>query len=73
MVKLISFLTMGLAFNMAARAERPKYRDPSASVEERVSDLLSRMTVEEKTAQLIQGMIILFGIFTILMKQTEEG
>ena len=31
------------------------YKDPSASVEARVADLLSRMTIEEKTAQLIQG------------------
>ncbi|KAF2684149.1 glycoside hydrolase family 3 protein [Lentithecium fluviatile CBS 122367] len=31
------------------------YKDASASVEERVADLISRMTIEEKTAQLIQG------------------
>lgn len=31
------------------------YKDPSAPVEARVSDLLSRMTIEEKTAQLLQG------------------
>jgi beta-glucosidase len=31
------------------------YKDPSASVDARVSDLVSRMTIEEKTAQLIQG------------------
>jgi beta-glucosidase len=31
------------------------YKDPSASIDDRVSDLLSRMTIEEKTAQLIQG------------------
>lgn len=31
------------------------YKDPNASVEDRVTDLLSRMTTEEKTAQLIQG------------------
>lgn len=30
----------------------PRYRDASATVEERVADLLSRMTEEEKTAQL---------------------
>ena len=28
------------------------YRDPSASIDERVADLLERMTIEEKTAQL---------------------
>ena len=31
----------------------PAYRDPSLSVEERVSDLLGRMTLEEKVGQLI--------------------
>lgn len=31
------------------------YRDPNASVDDRVADLLSRMTIEEKTAQLVQG------------------
>ncbi|KAH7399119.1 glycoside hydrolase superfamily [Phaeosphaeria sp. MPI-PUGE-AT-0046c] len=31
------------------------YKNPSASVDDRVADLLSRMTIEEKTAQLIQG------------------
>ncbi|KAF1836881.1 glycoside hydrolase [Decorospora gaudefroyi] len=31
------------------------YKDASASAEARVTDLLSRMTIEEKTAQLIQG------------------
>ncbi|KAI0830040.1 glycoside hydrolase family 3 protein [Hypoxylon sp. FL0890] len=33
----------------------PLYKDPSAPVEDRVTDLLSRMTVEEKAAQLLQG------------------
>ncbi|KAL2837576.1 glycoside hydrolase superfamily [Aspergillus pseudoustus] len=33
----------------------PAYKDPSLPIERRVKDLLSRMTVEEKTAQLIQG------------------
>lgn len=31
---------------------RPRYRDPAASIDERVADLLERMTVEEKLAQL---------------------
>ncbi|KAI4864132.1 glycoside hydrolase family 3 protein [Hypoxylon rubiginosum] len=33
----------------------PLYKDPSAPVEDRVADLLSRMTIEDKTAQLVQG------------------
>lgn len=31
------------------------YKNPSAPINARISDLLSRMTIEEKTAQLIQG------------------
>ena len=31
------------------------YKDPSASVDDRVSDLLRRMTIEDKTSQLMQG------------------
>ncbi|RYP12024.1 hypothetical protein DL767_011530 [Monosporascus sp. MG133] len=33
----------------------PVYKNPNAPVEDRVADLLSRMTIEEKTAQLVQG------------------
>jgi beta-glucosidase len=33
----------------------PIYKNPKASVDDRVQDLLSRMTIQEKTAQLIQG------------------
>ncbi|KAI0337167.1 glycoside hydrolase, partial [Trametopsis cervina] len=33
----------------------PKYKDPTAAIEDRISDLLPRMTLEEKVAQLIQG------------------
>jgi beta-glucosidase len=36
-------------------AANATYKNPSAPVEARVSDLLSRMTIEEKTAQLVQG------------------
>ncbi|KAJ2993785.1 hypothetical protein NUW58_g1741 [Xylaria curta] len=34
---------------------KPVYKDAHAPVESRVSDLLSRMTIEEKTSQLVQG------------------
>lgn len=33
----------------------PLYKNPKASIEARVNDLLPRMTLEEKVAQLIQG------------------
>src|SRR5471032_3109174 len=34
------------------QSEVPLYRDPAATVDERVSDLLARMTLNEKIAQL---------------------
>ncbi|KAF2089488.1 glycoside hydrolase family 3 protein [Saccharata proteae CBS 121410] len=41
--------------NGTSSTSTPLYRDSSASVEDRVADLLSRMTIEDKTAQLLQG------------------
>jgi beta-glucosidase len=45
------------AYDLVRRqqAANATYKDASASVGARVSDLISRMTIEEKTAQLIQG------------------
>ena len=37
--------------------ETPIYKDPKQPVEARVRDLLSRMTLEEKADQLLQGLI----------------
>ena len=34
------------------QSEVPLYRDPAAAIDERVSDLLARMTLDEKIAQL---------------------
>src|ERR1700748_2652808 len=36
----------------ASAADRPKYKDPHAAINERVEDLLARMTLEEKVAQM---------------------
>ncbi len=36
-----------------AQGERPLYRDPQAPVAQRVADLLGRMTLEEKVAQML--------------------
>ncbi|KAL2854621.1 glycoside hydrolase superfamily [Aspergillus pseudodeflectus] len=49
---LLLLLCAGLT---AAQDSSPLYKDPSADIEDRVSDLLGRMTVEDKMAQLIQG------------------
>lgn len=43
-----------LAVVAGANNDAP-YKDPSLPVEARVEDLLSRMTIEDKTAQLMQG------------------
>jgi beta-glucosidase len=53
------WLVFSILFLVAAscsRQETPSYRDPDLPVEERISDLLSRMTLEEKTAQLVGAM-----------------
>jgi hypothetical protein len=36
----------------------PVYKDASASVDKRVKDLLGRMTIEDKMAQLMQGNLL---------------
>ncbi|TDT51978.1 glycoside hydrolase family 3 N-terminal domain-containing protein [Fonticella tunisiensis] len=41
----------------AEEADKPLYKDPTAPVEDRVKDLLSRMTLEEKIGQMMQGEI----------------
>ncbi|KAJ7165662.1 glycoside hydrolase superfamily [Mycena crocata] len=50
----------GLHFSLESRATNidgslPTYKDPAASIEARVADLLPRMTIEEKVSQIIQG------------------
>jgi beta-glucosidase len=50
LIVLIAFLSYPLAGSKAV--ETPPYRDPTRPVTERVQDLLSRMTLEEKVAQL---------------------
>lgn len=39
---------------MAAKKEQPLYKNPKASIEQRVEDLLHRMTLEEKVGQMNQ-------------------
>ena len=51
-MKKITVIALLLAAALGARARngsgKPAYKDASRPVEERVSDLLSRMTLEEK-------------------------
>jgi beta-glucosidase len=47
-------MAAALAFAAAAQAEPiPVYKDPAASLSQRVDDLLGRMTLEEKIAQML--------------------
>lgn len=41
-----------LAFEFTCQEPQPLYKDPSANIEDRVQDLLTRMTLEEKIGQL---------------------
>jgi beta-glucosidase len=44
-----------LCLPLKCQEQIPAYKDPKLSVEDRVSDLLSRMTLEEKVAQISGG------------------
>jgi beta-glucosidase len=44
--------TIFLTFPAFAQSQKPKYLNPKAPIEERIHDLLSRMTIEEKIAEL---------------------
>lgn len=52
----IWLLVCAISCNLTAqnKKEQPVYKDASRTVEERVNDLISRMTLEEKVFQLIQ-------------------
>jgi beta-glucosidase len=46
--------TIGVACNSTDNNKNPRYLDASVSVEERIEDLMGRMTLEEKVAQMCQ-------------------
>lgn len=49
----MKYVTLALCLiAVTVSAQRPLYKDPKAPVSKRVADLLSRMTIEEKAAQL---------------------
>lgn len=54
-VVLSTFASSAAAAAVADASKTPVYKDPNASIDARVADLLSRMTIEDKTAQLVQG------------------
>lgn len=49
---LLAFSTILFLFNSCKTEEVPTYKNPDATIEERVDDLLGRMTMEEKFWQL---------------------
>jgi beta-glucosidase len=49
---IVAALVLPAAAEAQARRDTPLYKNPSAPVEQRVEDLLSRMTQEEKIAQI---------------------
>lgn len=51
---LCVLLTLGTAWANST----PPYKNPHLPVEQRVADLLGRMTIEDKMAQLMQGTYI---------------
>jgi len=66
LLQLVSALSTGQA------ASTPLYKDASAPVEDRVSDLLGRMTIEDKMAQLMQGSLMICSLwFSMSCSLTE--
>lgn len=49
---LLLTILLLIAFSCNNNSDSPRYKDASASVDDRVKDLLSRMTLEEKVAQM---------------------
>ena len=58
-VLILAFSSLAFLFVLIARSQpapaTPKYRDPKLTIDERVADLLSRMTLEEKVAEICGG------------------
>ena len=55
MRQILTIAFMAITLNaMAGTKEQPIYKNPKASIEQRVNDLLSRMTLEEKVGQMNQ-------------------
>lgn len=57
---IISFLLAGVASSQAFETSNtlPAYKNASYGIDERVEDLLSRMTIEEKAGQMFHGRLI---------------
>src|SRR5256885_12236382 len=54
LLRLVLVSVIAASLPLATPAQQvPPYKDPTRSVDERVRDLLSRMTIEEKVAQMM--------------------
>ncbi len=55
MKHLVLFISMAtMTLTMQGKTKKPTYKDPKAPIEQRVEDLLGRMTLEEKVGQMNQ-------------------
>ena len=52
-MKVFMMIAM-LTFTLLVKAQKPIYKEPGQPVERRVTDLMERMTLEEKVAQMCQ-------------------
>ena len=54
-VVLIALFTAHSLSTIPAAAQQPDYKNPSLPIDKRVNDLVSRMTLEEKVSQMMNG------------------
>ncbi|MDP4291990.1 MAG: hypothetical protein Q8908_12985, partial [Bacteroidota bacterium] len=52
---LLCLMVLGMPMMSLAQKAAPKYKDPSVPIEQRIEDLLKRMTLDEKIQQLNQS------------------
>src|SRR5215472_10867224 len=71
-VRLYCILLCTLLAPLKAQVETPSYRNPKLPIEDRVSDLLSRMTLEEKVEQISGGRRKNVGIVDPTGQFTQE-
>lgn len=54
-MKLSFVLAVTALLSTSFAEDKPLYKNAKAPIDDRVADLLKRMTIEEKTSQLVQG------------------
>lgn len=55
LLKLLIFLPTICALAQSTPTETPPYLNPALPIDQRVDDLVSRMTLEEKASQVLRG------------------